>query len=71
MGGLQGAALEFAEGKGYGPLSVDSTGWTLLHHATVQSQHRRCMLEVIRGLLAAMPMIEVVDQKTGGGTQGG
>ena len=37
MGGLQGAALEFAEGKGYGPLSVDSTGWTLLHHATVQS----------------------------------
>ena len=70
MGGLQGAALEFAEGKGYGPLSVDSTGWTLLHHATVQSQHRRGMLEVIRGLLAAMP-VEVVDQKTGGGMQGG
>ena len=29
------------------------------------------MLEVVRGLLAAMPIIEVVDQKTGGGTQGG
>ena len=71
MGGLQGAALDFAEGKGYGPLSVDSTGWTLLHHAAVQSQHRRGMLEVVRGLLAAMPIIEVVDQKTGGGTQGG
>ena len=70
MGGLQGVALDFAEGKGYGPLSVDSTGWTLLHHATVQSQHRRGMLEVIRGLLAAMP-VEVVDQKTGGGMQGG
>ena len=70
MRGLQGAAREFADGKGYGPLSVDSTGWTLLHHATVQSQHRRGMLEVIRGLLAAMP-VEVVDQKTGGGMQGG
>ena len=70
MGGLQGAALDFAEGKGYGPLSVDSTGWTLLHHATVSSQHRRGMLEVIRGLLAAMS-VEVVDQKTGGGMQGG
>ena len=70
MGGLQGVALDFAEGKGYGPLSVDSTGWTLLHHATVQSQHRRGMLEVIRGLLAAMS-VEVVDQKTGGGMQGG
>ena len=70
MGGLQGVALDFAEGKGYGPLSVDSTGWTLLYHATVQSQHRRGMLEVIRGLLAAMP-VEVVDQKTGGGMQGG
>ena len=70
MGGLQGVALDFAEGKGYGPLSVDSTGWTLLHHATVQSQHRRGMLDVVRGLLAAMP-VEVVDQKTGGGMQGG
>ena len=29
------------------------------------------MLEVVRGLLAAMPIIEVVDQKTGGGMQGG
>ena len=71
MGDLQGAALELAEGKGYGPRSVDSCGWTLLHHAAVQSQHRRGMLEVVRGLLAAMPIIEVVDQKTGGGTQGG
>ena len=70
MGGLQGAALEFAEGKGCGPLSVDSTWWTLLHHAVVQSQHRRGMLEVVRGLLAAMS-VEVVDQKTGGGMQGG
>ena len=70
MGGLQGVALDFAEGKGYGPLSVDSTGWTLLHHAAVQSQHRRGMLDVVRGLLAAMP-VEVVDQKTGGGMQGG
>ena len=51
MGDLQGAALEFAEGKGYGPLSVDSNGWTLLHHAAVQSQHGRGMLEVVRGLL--------------------
>ena len=67
MGGLQGAALEFAEGKGYGPLSVDSCGWTLLHHAVVQSQHRRGMLEVVRGLLEVMP-VEVVDQRTGGGT---
>ena len=66
MGGWQGAALELAEGKGYGPLSVDSCGWTLLHHAAVQSQHGRGMLEVVRGLLAATS-VEVVDQRTGGG----
>ena len=67
MGDLQGAALELAEGKGYGPLSVDFCGWTLLHHAAVQSQHGRGMLEVVRGLLRAVP-VEVVDQRTGGGT---
>ena len=70
MGDLQGAALELAEGKGYGPLSVDSCGWTLLHHAAVQSQHGRGMLEVVRGLLEAVP-VEVVDQTTGGGTPTG
>ena len=67
MGDLYGDAREFAESKGYGLLSVDPNGWTLLHHAAVQSQHRRGMLEVVRGLLEAMP-VEVVDQKTGGGT---
>ena len=70
MDGLEGAALDFAESKGYGVLEVDSNGWTLLHHASSESQHRRGMIEVIRGLLAVMP-IDVVDQKTGGGTQGG
>ena len=70
IGDLYGAAREFAEGTGDGPLSGDSCGWTLLRHATVQSQHRRGMLEVVRGLLAAMS-VEVVNQKTGGGTQGG
>ena len=70
IGDLRGAAREFAEVKGYGPLFVDSTGWTLLHHAAVQSQHGRGMLEVVSGLLEAMP-VEVVDQKTGGGMQGG
>ena len=67
---MEGAALDFAEGKGYGVLEVDSNGWTLLHHAASESQHRRGMLEVIRGLLAVMP-IDVVDQKTGGGTPHG
>ena len=67
---MEGAALDYAEGKGYGVLEVDSNGWTLLHHAAAESQHRRGMLEVVRGLLAVMP-IEVVDQKTGGGMQGG
>ena len=67
MGDLQGAALELAEGKGYGPFSVDFNGWTLLHHAVVQSQHRRGMLEVARGLLEVTPT-ELVDQRTGGGT---
>ena len=70
MGDLQGAALEFAEGKGCGPLFVDSCGWTLLHHATVQSQHRRGMLEVVRGLLEVMP-IDLVNQTTNGGTLSG
>ena len=70
MDGLEGAALDFAESKGYGVLEVDSNGWTLLHHAASESQHRRGMLEVIRGLLAVMP-IDVVDQKTGGGTPHG
>ena len=64
---MEGAALEYAEGKGYGVLDVDTIGWTLLHHAAAESQHRRGMLGVVRGLLAAMP-IEVVDQKTNGGT---
>ena len=64
---MEGAALEFAEGKGYGVLEVDSNGWTLLHHAAAESQHRRGMLEVVRGLVAAMP-IDVADQKTYGGT---
>ena len=67
MGDLQGAALELAEGKGYGPFSVDFNGWTLLHHAAVQPQHGRGMLEIIRGLLRAVP-IDVVDQRTNGGT---
>ena len=70
IGDLHGAALEFAESKGFGPRAVDSNGWTLLHHAAVQSQHGRGMLEVFRGLLEAVP-VEVVDQRTGGGTPAG
>ena len=67
MGDLEGPALDFAEGNGYGPFSVDFNGWTLLHHAAAQSQHRRGMLEVVRGLLEVMPT-ELVNQRTGGGT---
>ena len=67
---MEGAALDYAEAKGYGVLEVDPNGWSLLHHASADSQHRRGMLEVIRGLLAVMP-IDVVDQKTGGGTPHG
>ena len=68
---MEGAALEYAEGKGYNDVTeVDSNGWTLLHHAAVQSQHGRGMLEVARGLLEAVP-VEVVDQRTGGGTPTG
>ena len=67
IGDLDGAAREFAESKGFGPRAVDSNGWTLLHHAAVQSQHTRGMFEVVRGLLEAVP-VEVVDQRTGGGT---
>ena len=70
IGDLYGAVREFAENKGYGPLSVDSNGWTLLHHAAVQSQHTRGMFEVVRGLLDAVP-VEVVDQRTGGSTPTG
>ena len=51
VNGLEGAALEYAEGKGFGDvIEVDSNGWTLLHHAAADSQHRRGMLEVVRGL---------------------
>ena len=64
---MHGAAREFAEAKGYGPRAVDSCGWTLLHHAVAQSQNRRGMFEVVRGLLEAMP-VEVVNQRTFGGT---
>ena len=49
------------------PFSVDFNGWTLLHHAVMQSQHRRGMLEVARGLLEVMPT-ELVNQRTGAGT---
>ena len=67
---MYGAAREFAENKGYGSLAVDNNGWTLLHHAAVQSQHGRGMIEILRGLLEAVP-VEVVDQRTGGGTPTG
>ena len=70
MNGLEGAAREFAEAKGYGPLDVDVVGWTLLHHAAAESQHRRGMLGVVRGLLAVMPR-ELVDQGTQGVTPDG
>ena len=70
MHGLEGAALEFAESKGYGPSSVDVNGWTLLHHAASESQHSRGMLDVIRGLLEVMP-IDLVNQTTNGGTPSG
>ena len=70
VGDLYGAALEFAESKGFGPRAVDSNGWTLLHLAAVQSQHTRGMFEVVRGMLEAVP-VEVVDQRTGGGTPTG
>ena len=68
---MEGAALEYAEGKGYNDvIEVDSNGWTLLHHAAVQSQHGRGMIEVAHGLLEAVP-VEVADQRTGGGTPTG
>ena len=52
------------------PLAVDINGWSLLHHAAVQSQHGWGMIEVFRGLLEAAP-VEVVGQRTGGGTPTG
>ena len=64
------AARDFAVSKGYGPVATDSTGWTLLHHCCVTSQHQRGMPEVLGGLLEACP-IEVVNQRTGGGTPTG
>ena len=59
--------MEFADSKGFAPLSVDSKGWTLLHYAASESQHKRRMLDVIRGLLQVMP-IDLVNQTTNGGT---
>ena len=70
MGDVYGAAREFADNKGYGPLAVDNNGWTLLHYAAVQSQHGRGIIEVFRCLLEAVP-VEVVDQRTSGGTPTG
>ena len=67
---LEGAAAQFAETKGYGPFEVDSSGWTLLHHAASEPQHSRGMYDVIRGLLAVIPT-ELVNQKTAGGTPSG
>ena len=64
---LEGAALDFAESQGFGPLSAESNGWTLLHHAASESQHSRAMFDVIRGLLQVMP-IDLVNQTTNGGT---
>ena len=68
--GLDGVALDFEEGKGFGPRDVDDNGWTLLQLAARQSEHTRGMLEVVRGLLEVMP-VEGVDQRTGGGTPAG
>ena len=46
MGDLYGAAREFAENKGYGPLAVDSNGWPFLHHAAAQSQRHQLVGDV-------------------------
>ena len=67
MGVLQGEALEYAEGSGYNTrFDLDAKGWSLLHNAASESQHRRGMLAVVRGLLEVMP-IKFVDQRTRGG----
>ena len=63
---LEGPAREFAETKGFGHLSVDINGWTLLHHAVLQSEYTRGMVEVVEGLLDVMPSDEP-DRKTSGG----
>ena len=67
---LEGAARDFAESRGFGPLSTDSMQWTLIHHCCARSEHHRGMHEVLKSLLAVCP-IEIVDQKTGGGTPSG
>ena len=67
---LEGAAREFAESRGFGPLSTDSMQWTLIHHCCANSEHHRGMHEVLKSLLAVCP-IEIVDQKTGSGTPSG
>ena len=67
MGVLQGVALDYAEGRGYNtPSDLDAKGWSLLHNAASESQHRRGMFAVVRGLLEVMPT-KLVNQKTGGG----
>ena len=67
---MYGPAREFAEGRGYSPSDLDAGGWTLLHYAASESQHRRGMLAVVRGLLQVMPT-ELVNQRTSGGTPKG
>ena len=70
MGVLQGAALDFAEGSGYDPSDVDAKGWTLLHHAASESQHRRGMLAAVRGLVEVMPTELVIQGARGGMPRG-
>ena len=70
MGSIEGPSLDFAESKGFGPMATDAMGWTLVHHCCATSQHQRGMPEVLRSLLDVCP-IELVDQRTGGGTPSG
>ncbi|MEC8910713.1 MAG: ankyrin repeat domain-containing protein [Chloroflexota bacterium] len=44
--------------------------WTLIHHCCARSEHYRGMPDVLKSLLQVCP-IELVDQKTGGGTPTG
>ena len=50
---LDDETRDYATEKGFEPGELDVNGWALLHHAVADSAHRRLLLGVVKGIVAA------------------
>ena len=64
------ALVNFAEQKGINPWEEDHFGWTLLHHAAMESVHQPGLLTVVQQLLPYMDKMQINAHTRGGTPQG-